>query len=44
MMIWLTFLGIGPVLRYGGHIAVENLQDVLPRPVAVAIRAFIALL
>ena len=31
MMIWLTFLGAGPVLRYGGHIAVENLQDALPR-------------
>lgn len=44
MMIWLTFLGIGPVLRYGGHIAVENLQDVLPRPAAIAIRAFVAIL
>ena len=44
MMIWLTFLGAGPVLRYGGHIAVENLQDALPRPVAIAIRAFVALL
>ena len=44
MMIWLTFLGAGPVLRYGGHIAVENLQDSLPRPVAIAIRAFVAIL
>ncbi len=44
MMIWLTFLGAGPVLRYGGHIAVENLQDVLPRPVASAIRALVAAL
>jgi TRAP-type transport system small permease protein len=44
MMIWLTFLGCGPVLRYGGHIAVENLQDTLPRPVAVAMRAVIAVL
>ncbi|MES2281835.1 MAG: TRAP transporter small permease [Pseudomonadota bacterium] len=44
MMIWLTFLGAGPVLRYGGHIAVENLQDVLPRSMAIAIRAFVALL
>ena len=26
MMVWLTFLGAGPVLRYGGHIAVENLS------------------
>ncbi len=44
LMIWLTFIGCGPVLRYGGHIAVENLQDALPRPMAVALRACIALL
>lgn len=30
LMIWLTFLGLGPVLRFGGHIAVENLQDWVP--------------
>ncbi|MDR6518714.1 TRAP-type C4-dicarboxylate transport system permease small subunit [Variovorax paradoxus] len=42
MMIWLTFLGAGPVLRYGGHIAVENLQDALPRGAAVALRAVVA--
>lgn len=44
MMIWLTFLGAGPVLRYGGHIAVENLQDTLPRPLAIALRVVIAAL
>lgn len=44
LMIWLTFVGCGPVLRYGGHIAVENLQDALPRPIAIAIRILIALL
>lgn len=44
MMIWLTFLGCGPVLRYGGHIAVENLQDALPRALAVAMRAVVATL
>ena len=44
MMIWLTFLGAGPVLRYGGHIAVDNLQDALPRTAAVAVRTLIALL
>jgi TRAP-type transport system small permease protein len=44
MMIWLTFLGAGPVLRYGGHIAVENLQDALPAKLAIAIRAVVALL
>lgn len=44
MMIWLTFLGAGPVLRYGGHIAVENLQDALPRPLAIGVRAVVAAL
>jgi len=44
LMIWLAFLGCGPVLRFGGHIAVENLQDALPRAAAVALRAFIAVL
>ena len=44
MMIWLTFLGAGPVLRYGGHIAVVNLQDAFPRVVAIAIRLFVAVL
>lgn len=44
MMIWLTFLGAGPVLRYGGHLAVENLQDSLPRPAAIALRIVVALL
>jgi TRAP-type C4-dicarboxylate transport system permease small subunit len=44
LMIWLTFVGCGPVLRYGGHIAVENLQDIVPRSVAVAMRAVIAVL
>ena len=44
LMIWLTFLGAGPVLRYGGHIAVDNLQDSMPRSVAVAVRLLIAAL
>ena len=44
MMVWLTFLGAGPVLRYGGHIAVENLQDTLPIAWARAIRVFIAVM
>ncbi len=44
LMVWLTFLGAGPVLRYGGHIAVENLQDSLPPRAAVALRAVIAAL
>ncbi len=44
LMVWLTFLGAGPVLRYGGHIAVENLQDALPPRAAVALRVLIAAL
>lgn len=44
LMIWLTFLGCGPTLRYGGHIAVENLQDALSPRVAVVLRAVIAAL
>ena len=44
MMIWLTFMGAGLVLRYGGHIAVENVQDAMPGRLAVAMRALVALL
>ncbi len=40
LMIWLTFLGAGLVLRYGGHIGIDTLQDSAPR-YAPAIRAFI---
>lgn len=44
LMIWLTFLGAGPVLRYGGHIAVENLQDALPKAAARLLRVVVAAL
>jgi TRAP-type transport system small permease protein len=37
-MVWLTFLGIGPVFRSGGHIAIENLQDAVPSSVARTLR------
>ena len=30
-MIWLTFLGAGLVLRHGGHIGIDTLQDRLPQ-------------
>jgi TRAP-type C4-dicarboxylate transport system permease small subunit len=40
LMIWLTFLGSGLVLRYGGHIGIDTLQDSLPRH-AAAIRGVI---
>ena len=44
LMIWLTFIGCGPVLRYGGHIAIDNLQDALPRRLSQFLRVLIALL
>jgi len=44
LMVWLTFLGADPVLRYGGHIAVENFQDSLPIAWARAVRVVIALM
>jgi TRAP-type C4-dicarboxylate transport system permease small subunit len=39
-MIWLTFIGSGLVLRYGGHIGIDTLQERLPAH-APAIRAAI---
>jgi TRAP-type C4-dicarboxylate transport system permease small subunit len=39
-MVWLTFTGAGPVLRYGGHIGIDTRQHRLPRH-AAAIRATI---
>ena len=44
MMIWLTCLGAGPVLRAGGHIAVDTLPQALPKPLARALRAVVATL
>jgi TRAP-type C4-dicarboxylate transport system permease small subunit len=44
LMVWLTFLGAGPVLRYGGHIAVDNLQDGLPPRAALVLRIAIAVI
>src|SRR5947208_1950212 len=43
LMIWLTFVGAGLVLRYGGHIGIDTLQDGLPRH-AVGIRVAILLI
>ncbi len=40
LMIWLTFLGCGIVLRYGAHVAIDTLQERFPRA-APAIRAAI---
>jgi TRAP-type C4-dicarboxylate transport system permease small subunit len=42
-MIWLTFLGAGQVMRYGGHIGIESLHEHLPRH-AARLRALVLLL
>jgi TRAP-type C4-dicarboxylate transport system permease small subunit len=42
-MIWLTFIGSGLVLRHGGHIGIDMLQERLPRH-APAIRGVVFLL
>lgn len=39
-MVWLTFIGAGLVLRYGGHIGIDSLQQAAPR-FAPVIRAAI---
>ena len=44
MMLWLTFLGGGLVLRSGGHIAIDNLQDALPVRGARAVRWVVLLI
>ncbi|MGH8808509.1 MAG: TRAP transporter small permease [Noviherbaspirillum sp.] len=44
MMIWLTFLGGGLVLRSGGHIAIDNLQDALSTTSARMVRGAVLLL
>ena len=41
LMVWLTLLGSGLVLRSGGHIAIDNLQDILPVHGARILRALI---
>lgn len=43
LMIWLTFLGCGLALRYGGHLAVDNLQDAVSPRIARALRILIVL-
>jgi TRAP-type C4-dicarboxylate transport system permease small subunit len=44
LMIWLTFLGGGPVLRYGGHLGIDTLQEALPRHAAAIRVAIFAIL
>ena len=44
MMIWAAFIGIGPALRVGGHIAVDTLVQALPPSGARALRALLVLI
>jgi TRAP-type C4-dicarboxylate transport system permease small subunit len=41
LMIWSTFLASGLLVRQGAHIAVDNLQDVVPNAVGKVIRFII---
>lgn len=42
MMIWVTFLGAGLVLRFGGHVAIDNLHRSVSTKSAQIIRTLIA--
>lgn len=44
LMIWLTFTGAGLILRFGGHVAITNLQDAFPRRGQQVLRAVIVLI
>jgi TRAP-type transport system small permease protein len=44
LMIWLTFVGAGPVLRYGGHLGIDTLQEAFPRHAGAIRTAIFALL
>jgi TRAP-type transport system small permease protein len=44
LMIWMTFLAAGLVLRQGGHVAITNLQEALPTRAQQALRGAIVLL
>lgn len=44
LMIWMTFLGVGPVLRCGGHVGIDTLHHLLPQRLARLLRIGLALL
>ncbi|MET0313700.1 MAG: TRAP transporter small permease [Hansschlegelia sp.] len=44
LMVWLTFLGVGPVLRLGGHVAVDNLHVIAPQSAARLLRIVVVAL
>lgn len=41
MMIWITFLGAGLVLRFGGHVAIDNLHRAVSTKAARVLRAVV---
>jgi len=43
MMIWVTFLGAGLVLRFGGHVAIDNLHRAIGARPARGLRRLIVL-
>lgn len=43
LMIWMTFLGAGLVLRFGGHVAIDTAQELLPERIARLLRLFLAI-
>ena len=43
LMVWVTFIGAGLVLRFGGHVAIDNLHAILPLRIARALRFAIVL-
>jgi len=44
LMIWMTFLGAGLVMRSGGHVAITNLHDLLPDRASRALRMVVSML
>jgi TRAP-type C4-dicarboxylate transport system permease small subunit len=42
LMIWMTFLGAGLVMRFGGHVAITNLHDILSANAQKIVRLVIA--
>lgn len=43
MMIWMAYLGAGLAMREGRHVAIEFVQDRLPKPLRRLLRAFVGL-
>lgn len=43
LMVWMAYLGAGLALRAGSHVAIEIFQDLVPKPVRRAVRAFVGL-